>query len=370
MSFVINRAIEWTRRSREPARSLRARAAQIRDRKPLVVVPSILGTRILDERGGVLWGSLPRLYFGPAIAHAPRATAAGTLDGFAVVPGLFRYDIYGGLLRYLAGVGGYTHDRDLYVLEYDWRESVSHGAARLAELVARVRAAGHRGGVDLLAISSGGLVARHFLAGTNEAIGRVVYVGTPHRGTFQAIAALHDGIQMVPLGRRFSAVELAACQTCWDSLPHPDEAVFVDDRGAALPDSLYDARTWRALRLGPPVEIEAYLERALGLHRALDAAPVHADSVVIGARHLPTLSKLPVVRGRAVLPPCSPRRGDPLARVLFEPGDSSLPARSLVGLPGLAAGAIRTVVVDEHRLLPSHGDVHRLAVEALLESAS
>lgn len=369
MSFAINRAIEWTRRSAPSSRRLRARAAALRERRPVIVVPSVLGTCLLDERGSVLWGTLPRLYFGPSISFAPRAIARGTLDGFPVLPYVFRYDIYGGLLRYLETVGGYRRGEDMFVLEYDWRDSVSHGAARLADLVARLRAAGHRG-FDVLAISTGGVVVRHFLARTDEQVGRVVYVGTPHRGSFQAISALHDGLQMVPLGRRFGPVELSECKTCWDLLPHPDESVFVDERGEPLAMSLYDAATWRTLRLGPPVEIEAHLERARALHAALDAAPLHANSVVIGARHLPTLTRLPVIRGRATLPDCSPRKNDPLAPLIFEPGDSSLPHRSLVGLPGLGASAVRTVEVREHRLLPSHAEVHRLAVEALVESAA
>ncbi len=368
MTPVINRALERWRRKGSGA--LGDRAAKLRERRPLVVVPSILGTKIVDDCGCVLWGSVKRLYVGPPIVTAQRAMATGLLDGFTVVPGVYRYDVFGGLLRFLERVGGYRRGVDLFVLEYDWRESVLDGAARLADFVAQLRGTGQRGAFDLLAISTGGLVARHFLARGNEAVGRVVYVGTPHRGSFQAISTLHDGVQMVPLGRRIPPYETAACKTCWDGLPHPDERVFLDEEGTVLATSLYEPSTWRSLGLGPPVhDLEQQLERAHDLHRALDAAAPHADSIVIGARHLPTLSKLPVRAGRVVLPACSPQKGDPLAGALFEPGDTSLPARSLEGLPGLTPDRVRSVTVDEHRLLPAHTQVHQLALEALIEAA-
>jgi pimeloyl-ACP methyl ester carboxylesterase len=369
MSFAINRVLEWRRWRREPTRRLRDRAAKIRERRPVVVAPSILGTKIVDDCGCVLWGSLKRLYVGPPVATAERAVAVGTLEGFTVVPGVYRYDVFGGLLRYLEHTGGYRRGVDMFVLEYDWRRSVIEGAARLADLVARLRTDGHRE-VDVVAVSTGGLVVRHFLAGANEAVRRVIYVGTPHRGSFQAISMLHEGVQMVPLGRRFPPAELAAIETCWDGLPHPDDPVFVDEVGSPLPDSLYDAGVWRTVKLGPPTyDLERQLDRSYALHRALDAAPAHADSIVIGARHLPTLSRLPIVRGRAFLPACTPRATDPLAPILFEPGDSSLPARSLAGLPAIAPDRVRMVEPDEHHLLPAHAEVHRLTAEALIEAA-
>jgi len=358
---MLNRAIEWSRRQRPEIRALRDRAVRLRDRRPLIVVPSILGTQItVGDR--VLWGSVRRLYFGPPVT-APSAVASGLLDGFTVVPGLYRYDVFGGLLRFLERVGGYQRERDLFVLPYDWRQSVTDAAERLADLVARVPG----GRVDLIAISTGGLVVRHYLADAAARAGRVIYVGTPQRGSFQAVSTLHEGVQMVPLGRRFSPSELAACKTCWDALPHPDDPLFIDEAGDPLEVSLYDPATWHRVKLGvPPAEIGAHLERAQALHRRLDAAVPHTDSVVIGARHLPTLSRMPIIRGRAVLPACTPKRGDPLAPRLFEPGDSSLAARSLEALPGLDPRRVRTVTPAEHRMLPADHDVHRWSLDALL----
>jgi hypothetical protein len=361
---LLNRVIERVRR--HDLRGLRERFEREQFRRPLIIVPSILGTRIVDG-DQVLWGTVPRLYFGPAIAAAGRARASGLLDGFTVVPGLYTYDVYGGLLRFLERIGGYRRERDLFVLEYDWRESVASGAEQLATLVERVHGITD-GPVDIVAISSGGIVVRHFLAVRASRIGRVIYVGTPQRGSFQSLSMLHAGVQMVPLGKRFGPDELAACKTCWDALPHPDDTVFVDGRGAAVPESLYDPAVWRRLRLGPNTAgLEAHLERAQRLHRVLDNAPAHADSVVIGARHLPTLSKIVVRAGRAELPDCSPRPRDPLAPHLFEPGDTALPARSLEGLAGLARSRIHYVTPSIHHRLPAEPDVHRIVLETLLD---
>ncbi len=361
--MLVNRAIErWRRRDQL---ALRTRALRARPGRPLVIVPSILGTRII-EGGKVLWGTAPRLYRGPPVATAADAVASGLLEGFALIPGVYAYDVFGGLLRFLDRVGGYHRGRDLFVLEYDWRRSVEHGAARLAELLDAVEHH-HRGDIDVVAISTGGLLVRHCLA-MGRSLRRIIYIGTPHRGSFQAITSLHAGLQMVPLGRRFPPEEIAACETCWDALPHPDERVVVDAAGTVLDDSLYDPATWRRMQLGSPsVAVGRHLERAARLHRVLDAAPVHGDSWVIGSRHLPTLSKLVLVNGRATVLPCTPRAADPITPHVFEPGDSSLPARSLLGLPGLDPRRVRTVAVDDHHTLPADPAVHRHALEILLE---
>jgi hypothetical protein len=355
---LANRALEWARHRRPAFRELAARARGA-SKRPLVIVPSVLGTRIADRDGRVLWGTAVRLYAGPPVATA-EGTPAGLLDGFTIVPGVLAYDVFGGLVRALVSVGGYSRDA-LAIVEYDWRASVGEAADRVCDAIA---AAGTE--ADVVAISSGGLAVRHALARGARA-GRVVYIGTPQRGTFQSLSYLHDGLRMVPLGRKFSPAELAACKTSWDTLPHPDEPVFLDARGEPLERSLYDPETWRRFRLGDPgAHLVANLERAAALHRALDRAAPHADSVVIGARHLPTLSRMQLVRDRAVLPACSPRRGDPLAPRLFEPGDSALPARSLDAVPGIDASRIHAVTPRLHRMLPADPDVHRALLSALL----
>jgi hypothetical protein len=341
-------------------RRLGQRARAARRRAPVVIVPSILGTRLVDAEGRVVWGDLARLYAGPPLARA--AGAAGLLDGFALVPRLLAYDVFGGLIRFLERVGGYRAGEDLHVLAYDWRAGIAAAAEALGAWI-------DRDGIDLVCVSTGGLAARHALVDPVRAarVRRVVYVGTPHRGSFGALTYLAQGVRPAPLGRRFTGAEVAQLQTAWDALPHPGERVFVDEDGRELGLELYEAETWRRVGLGAGIgDLAARLARARRLWGALDAGAPHPDAIVIGGRHLPTLGRC-VVRGRrAVIPPCAPPRRGRAVPGIYEPGDSTVSARSLCAVPGLSRERTWFVAPPEHRMLPADREVHHLVLEALL----
>jgi pimeloyl-ACP methyl ester carboxylesterase len=359
--MLLNRLLERARQLPLRTRLLRRRASLVQDRCPLVVVPSILGTRLADRRGRILWGSLRNLYSGSPVGDDLDVVTAGLLTGFNIIPGLLQYDVFGGLLRYLCHIGGYVPGEDLHVLEYDWRTGIADAGRRLGELLSGLRGAGQER-FDLLCMSSGGLVARWLLSKWPAAVRRVVYVGTPQLGSVTAFWYLADGIQVAPLGKSFSGEAVARFQTVWDTLPHPKDPAFVNETGEPLDFSLYDAGNWSRLGLGFP-KLQDRLDAAAALHYTIDEVS-HADSFAIGARDLPTVSRCIVKEGRATFPPCEPRPGDPRLRFAFEPGDSSVSERSLGA--GIDPSHVWHVHIDQHRGLPAEPQVHRLALEALL----
>jgi len=377
---LLNRAVERARLLGLGGRLLRRRAAG-RERAPAVLVPSVFGTRLVGERGRSVWGSVRRLYSRPGLDAPARPT--DLLTGFTLVPGLLEYDVFGGLLRFLGDAGGYRLGEDLHVLTYDWRTGIADGAAALAELVDRIRGAGDEK-VDLICISTGGIVARYYLAyggadvrdhdpprpsGAGAAcVRRTVFVGTPQRGSFSAVSSSCDGFRLAPLGRRFTGEEVATLQVTWDALPHPDDPLFVDEHGQPVALDRHDADTWRRLGL-PPARVsglDRMLERARRLRDALDRAGPAGDAFVIGARNWPTAGRVLVSGGRGRIPACEPRVDDPYVGFLYEPGDSSLGAASLAALPDLDPQRIWWVRTREHMELVSQPSVHRLVLEALL----
>jgi hypothetical protein len=380
---LINRAIERARLLRLPGRLLRERARR-ESRTPVVLVPSVFGTRLVGHEGRSIWGSLRRLYTRPGLDRSARP--ADLLTGFRLLPGLYEYDCFGGLLRFLEDAGGYRRGEDLHVLEYDWRTGVADGAAALAALVDRLRGAGDEQ-VDLVCMSTGGLVARYYQAfggaplpevGLPDAsargaahVRRTIYIGTPHRGSFSAVSSSNDGFRFAPLGRMFTPDEIGALQINWDALPHPDDPLFVDDRGRVLDLDRHDAATWR--RLGMPAArvpgLQHMLGRARRLRAALDAAGPAGDAFVIGARNWPTAARVLVTGGAGRIPACEPQTDDPCVGYLYEPGDSSLGAASLTALPGLDEQRVWWVKSREHIQLVSSPPVHRLVLEGLLATA-
>jgi hypothetical protein len=383
--MLVNRLWERGRSLVLRERLLAARGRAAGERRPVVLVPGMCGTRLRDERGRICWGSTARLYFGRRLDAVTAARPDGLLRELPLLPGLLAHDVFGGLVRAL-GRAGFVEGEDLFVLDHDWREGVAAGAAALAALIARVRGFGEER-VDLLAVSTGGLVARAYLAwgGADPlaapmapgagaaAVRRVVYLGAPQRGSFDALACLHRGFRFAPGGRRFSAAEAAACQTSWDALPAPGERLFVDREGAPLPLDHFDPDTWRRLGLGDrraPGWTDR-LERSRRLWRALEQASAESplvDSFAIGAWHLPTPARVLVDGRTAHVPAPTPRPDDPHVGFTYRPGDGELPESSLRGLPRLPADRVWEVRPRKHAALPAHPDSHRLVIEALLAS--
>jgi hypothetical protein len=349
-------------------------------RVPVVLVPGMFGTRLVDERRRVLWGTTTRLYFGPSIAGGTGVRTDGVLDELTLIPGLLGYDCYGGLTRFLDGAG-----LELRWFAYDWRLGVVDAAGALARFVENVRAEGHDK-VDLVAISTGGQIARYFLAhggidvlgGEKPASGagaaavrRMIYVGTPQRGTFDALASLYRGFCFAPGGKQFDGREAALCQTSLDALPHPDESVFVDERGRPVARDLYDPATWRDLGLGCH-DVPGFggrLARAQRLHRALDRPFSHPSSTVIGARHLATPARVVVAAGRARVPFPKVQRNPRDASIAYVPGDGELPESSVTALPDLDPRRVHWVTPRAHNRMATDPEVRRLILATLLASS-
>jgi len=380
--MLLNQLLEVARTQTAAHRSLQRRARGTTARPPLVLVPSILGTRLVDNHGRGGWSSTAELYGLGQSGRQNELHPDGLLDGFTVVPRLWSYDTYGGLVRYLERVGGYVRGKSLFVLGYDWRKGVADAAGQLEDLVDRVSGR-YQERVDLLGVSSGGLVARYFLShgsagrtgraqrqALQQRIRRLICVGTPQRGTFNALDVLANGSQPAPFGRVFAPAELAAMQIAWDLLPHPSERLFIDEHGKLLDFDLYDPDTW--LELGivslPREELQARLTGARHVHDMLDGGCSRDDIVAVGARQIPTVIRVFVAGGRLRFPDCEPTGREPHGALLYAPGDGMTTAASLQAIAGLAADRVHWVETKQHRSLPTLPEVHRLVVESLLAS--
>ena len=284
--MLVNRLLEGVRALTLQERLLARRGRGARDRRPVVLVPGMCGTRLDTTAGLPLWGTTRTLYVGPRVTRRKDVRPSGLLRQLTIVPGLYAYDVFGGMVRAL-GRAGFVEGEDLHVLDFDWRQGIVAGARALGDLVARIRGFGEER-VDLIGVSTGGLVLRTYLGYGGDdplagappnpdvarTIGRVVYVGAPQRGSFDAIACLHRGFRFAPAGKLFSAREAAGCQISWDALPHPDDPVFVDEEGAPLAIDLYDPATWERLRLGDAAD----RRRTLRQSDARPGAPPRARS--------------------------------------------------------------------------------------------
>jgi hypothetical protein len=365
---LVNAAMEGVRRLRLSNLLLRRRARRMSERRPLVIVPPCFGTRLLDDRGRHLWGSTRRLFFGTSFAVAGPGHIDGMMARFPVVPGVYGYDVFEGFVSFLEQVGGYTRNEDLFIFLYDWRLGVPEAAAELDALVDRIRGFSDDT-VDMISVSSGGLVARYYLAHATDTVARSIYMGVPQRGTFSAFAYLQDGFEFLRGGKHFEARELHHCRGLWYGLPHPAERIFVDPGGEPLEHDLYDPDTWGRLGLEGAHfrDLRRNLEATAELHRTLDAAPPHRDSFAIAGHHIPTPTRAIVEDGR-VLIPCQYCPEEVDESVGFGPGDGALPEHTLKAVPGMQPGRMWWVRPSAHYRIASDPAVHPIALEALLAS--
>lgn len=370
--------VHWAQRGH---RLLAERAARAKDagRPVLVFVPPCFGTILDDRDGGPIWGHRRQFWFGRAFTDDRPAVRRELLREFPLVPGLWGYDVFGGYLRFLETIGGYTLGEDLFVYTYDWRRPFIEGAAGLAEFLRGLQGTSELT-FDLLAASSGSMVVRSYLAwgGADPLAGqpaqptlplrRVVYVGAPQRGSLSALEYIQEGMEFLSVGRRFH--DIGQIPAVWELLPHPDDPVFVDERGAAVDASVFDPAVWRRWQMSghDDPELPARLARGQAFHRALDAAQAtrpQPPTYVIGSNAVATAARAVVERGRVVLPHCACEVDTKAYAFAYEPGDGALPASTVAAAPG-RVGEPWWTTMGQHQDLGRSDGVRRLTVEALI----
>lgn len=321
--------------------------------RPLLIIPALFGTEILDEQQGTIWGTFGCLYRGPKI---------GTLEGLRGRPGKamshipilggWKYDISGALQASLIATG-YRAGETLFLFAYDWRLSVMElGRALVVEIR---RLAGTTGGdIDLLGLSNGGLLLlAAYAVDPNLPVRRVVTSGAPLRGSLETLACLHAGFRFAPFGRVVSPEEFVACWGSTDSIPAPGVSSFVDPG-----HDLYDVATWKQLRLSvfrdqrhleDPLWARVMEERLTAARTSwvtMSRAPAPRELVCVCGAGLPTQVKVVIKNGKASVP--GEGNIGRLPAEALDDGDGGVSLKSATGWPGASPEVIR-IPVGRHR---------------------
>jgi pimeloyl-ACP methyl ester carboxylesterase len=190
----------------------------------VIVIPGILGSRLVrrnrrrPDKTKVVWdfsvSKLPLMLRamasgklvleGDGIDPPDDGIEADGLFSYQLFPGLFGVDDYDTLLTRLRNV---VSDRQVLTFPYDWRLSNRHAAVRLETFAGDALRAwkAESNAKDpklwLIAHSMGGLVARYYCEHLGGAAHTraIVTLGTPHRGSVNALDALSNGKRFGPL---------------------------------------------------------------------------------------------------------------------------------------------------------------------------
>ncbi|HEY0077092.1 MAG TPA: hypothetical protein VGB73_00490 [Pyrinomonadaceae bacterium] len=283
-----------------------ASAREREGKRPVIIIPGILGSQLVNRRTGeVVWPSAFRSSGDGLSLPTSPDLAANRDDLYAVkilrtaklarlAPELY---IYYELLEALQKYAGYREgswetppeggDHDtFYVFEYDWRrdnvESARELIRRIEELKRKLGRPDLR--FNILAHSMGGLIGRYAaMYGDRDLpaddaplranwegaqhIGKIFMIGTPNEGSAEAFATLLEGYSITEgLRRRVRLLNKLAREDAFTTpaifqlLPHKHNARFLDENLQPLEVDLYDPSVWK--RYGwAAVNDAAYRER-------------------------------------------------------------------------------------------------------------
>jgi pimeloyl-ACP methyl ester carboxylesterase len=266
-------------------------------KRPVIVIPGILGTELINSRTGeVVWPSVLRsdddgsnLPMTPDIANnrddVVPTRIVETVRLARVLPEVY---VYRDLLESLKKFGGYREgdwnnpgesgDQDtFYVFAYDFRRDNVENARLLSNRLRLLKEKLHRPELrfNILAHSMGGLIARYTAmygdtdlpidgserkptwAGAAD-INKIIMLGVPNEGSADAFSTLIEGYsiteglrQRIPLLNRLTAEESITAPAIYQLLPHSNVVKFLDENLKPLSLDLYDPEIWKRYGWSP-----------------------------------------------------------------------------------------------------------------------
>lgn len=248
------------------------------EQPPLIVIPGVLGSRLVDSNtGALIWPGrwtdiLTSEYRELALEIDPQTLEPlpSPLKPAGLTETALGRDFYGQLVRTLENYGGFergkpgkpvTHKgRRYYIFAYDWRQDNVHTAKKLDSLINQIRQdyADPELKVDIVAHSMGGLITRYYLRyGTTDVlddndfpvnlhgakrINKVIQLGTPNLGS---AGSLHGFLTGVPVVRRIPTEVLATMPSGYQLFPHPLNDWLINIDGQPLQRDLFDVKVWQ-----------------------------------------------------------------------------------------------------------------------------
>ena len=166
--------------------------------RPLVFVPGILGSELVDENNQLVWGGLQsfRRFQDLEIGEqgpVKRLRVGGPIRNISILGPFWTVHQYDNLLEFLKGLN-FKEGENLFIFPYDWRLSNFETAEKLKAFIDSKPQLANRQ-FDILAHSMGGIVTRIYLQtlGGGPKVARFFSLGVPARGSMNSFATMSGG---------------------------------------------------------------------------------------------------------------------------------------------------------------------------------
>jgi pimeloyl-ACP methyl ester carboxylesterase len=223
--------------------------AQSKPKRPIVVVPGILGSKLCNG-SELVWGGASSLANFGRLNLDKTGTEplrpCGLLDKISILGPFWKIEAYEGLIQTLKGLG-YEEGVTLFIFTYDWRQSNVDNAQLLGDFISRINVPT----VDIVAHSMGGLVSTIYLHNYDgpKRVRKVIFLGTPFLGSMNALGTLSEGWgtfqNMIAGGMdtiRSTAFSLPAI---YELLPNYENCCRIGTRTDYTSVDLTDPAVWR-----------------------------------------------------------------------------------------------------------------------------
>ncbi|MCS6874505.1 MAG: hypothetical protein N2Z23_03720 [Pyrinomonadaceae bacterium] len=354
LCFVCFQTACLTPKKTPPLELIFAKAKEKRGKLPLIIVPGVLGTELINKQTGEkVWFSRSiskndtlALPINPDLSkNTDNLIASDILKKTKVFRLLPEIGIYEELINAIEKYGGYKigswenpseHDVSdtFYIFAYDWRQDNVQNARLLIRKIEFLKQKLGKENLkfNVLAHSMGGLIVRYAVMYGDKDLpdrkellnpdwsgakhfNKVFLFGTPNKGSMSAFIGLLEGYSVeTPVGSiRFpnlSSDVLFTFPSTFQLMPEPDSVRFYDENLQPIKVDLYNPETWKTYgwsalyktkRRAEKIEFtetaKDYLETVLGraklFHEALNVEtypPLDLTFFVFGSDCAQTLS--------------------------------------------------------------------------------
>jgi pimeloyl-ACP methyl ester carboxylesterase len=209
-------------------------------KRPVLIIPGIMGTELLDENDELIWPNITRMLFDIndqfLTDNLSLASNGVSIENVAIeniidriqvqVSGITiaNIDIFFSLVEKIE-TQGYINGQTYFIFPYDWRLDLNTSQEELNNYIEQIKSSTGFNKVDIIAHSMGGLLTEGYVNNNgSSSVNKLIFVGTPHLGAPKSgKVLLHGDRYGIPVLEEDRIQEIAVnSPSVYQLLPSPE----------------------------------------------------------------------------------------------------------------------------------------------------